>query len=92
MATVTYPKKGKKGSRPGKVFKEMQQRTHPHGDNAVGQPGRDVGERTVGTKPNPLPPMDNRAYNVYTKSGAKSYREDGDRGAMPQSRYRSRNP
>jgi hypothetical protein len=62
-----------------------------YGDNTMGQPGRDVGEVSQG-KPHPMPVMDARGMNVYTKSGVKTYRADGDNGSVPQSRYRSRRP
>lgn len=36
--------------------------------------------------------MDNEAFNIYTKPGAKTYREDGDKGSFPTSSFRSRRP
>lgn len=36
--------------------------------------------------------MDKEAFNIYTKDGAKTYREDGDKGSFPTSSFRSRRP
>ena len=36
--------------------------------------------------------MDSEAFSIYTKSGAKTYRDDGDKGSFPTSEFRSRRP
>lgn len=93
MTTVTYPsKRGNKAPSKFKTDKVANTRTNPYGDNAVGQPGRDVGEGIAARKPHPTPPMDDRSFNIYTKSGAKTYRGEDDKGSYPTSRYRSRRP